>query len=62
MATLRKEDSQLADANDKPLIGPRQAAIPDPGAASGDEDAEARTAIAAIIDVLEAHGLVEPSS
>jgi len=58
MATLKKEDSQLADANDKPLIGPRQSAITAPTGGMT-TDAEARTAINAIITALEAHGLVE---
>lgn len=67
MASLNAKDSQLADANDKPLIGNRQAAIT---AASGTADgtygtAEAAiingnvTAINAIITALEAHGLIE---
>ncbi len=58
MATLRKEDSKLADKNHKPLIGQRQAALvaPTGGATT---DAEARAAIVAIQTALEAHGLVE---
>lgn len=67
MATLKDTDSQLADASQKGLIGPRQAAIT---AVSGTADgtygtAEAAiingnvTAINAIITALEAHGLIE---
>lgn len=54
MATLRKEASQLADANQKPLIGARQAALTAPT-----DLATALTAIIAIQTALEAHGLVE---
>ena len=58
MATLNEHDSLLADGNDKPLVGARQAAITAPtGGAT--TDAEARTAINSIITALEAHGLVE---
>ena len=64
MATLKKEDSQLADKNDKPLIGARQAAITavenSSGGGPGDEEFNAAVAaINAIITVLEAHGLIE---
>lgn len=57
MATLNKHASQLADANQNPLIGPRQAALTAP-AGGATIDAEARTAIVAIQTALEAHGLV----
>lgn len=57
MANLTKQDSQLADRNSNPLIGTRQAAITNPtGGAT--VDAEARTAITAVITALEAHGLI----
>lgn len=64
MATLKKEDSQLADKNDKPLIGARQAsitAVANAGGATpdGTEFNAAVAAINAIITVLEAHGLIE---
>jgi hypothetical protein len=70
MATLRKEDSQLADGDDKPLIGPRQAALTAASTAhtlnSTFSDTEVETAlntlgtrINEIITALEAHGLVE---
>lgn len=58
MATLKKEDSQLADSSDKPMIGARQSAITAPSGGAT-TDAEARTAINSIITALEAHGLVE---
>lgn len=57
MANPTKANSQLADSNDKPLIGSQQAFIADP-AAGVTVDAEARTAIDSILDVLEAHGLM----
>ena len=65
MATLLAGNSQLADRSNKPLIGPRQAAITAAVAISGTEDpTEAEynllvVAINAIITALEAHGLVE---
>lgn len=64
MATLKKSDSQLADKNDKPLIGARQASITAVANAVGqaptdDEFDAAVAAINAIITVLEAHGLIE---
>ena len=64
MATLKKEDSQLADKHDKPLIGARQALITAVANAAGqaptdDEFNAAVAAINAIITVLEAHGLIE---
>jgi len=58
MATLEKRNSQLADSASKPMIGERQDAITAPtGGAT--TDAEARTAINAVITALEAHGLIE---
>ena len=57
MAQPKKTECQLADANDKPMIGNQGSAITAPtGGAT--TDAEARTAINAIISALEAHGLV----
>jgi hypothetical protein len=53
MATLAKENSQLADRNNNPLIGTRQASLTAPV-----DLATALTAIIAIQTVLEAHGLV----
>jgi hypothetical protein len=69
MATLKPYISKLADANDKPMIGDRQAAITAPtaggtGATAGAFASAAirdthTTAINAIITALEAHGLIE---
>lgn len=65
MATLKKEESKLADNTERPLIGNRQDAITDVAAITGGEspsEAEfngAVTAINAIITTLEAHGLIE---
>ncbi len=52
-----KEDSKLADSKDRPQIADQGAAVT---AASGGAtvDAEARTAINAVIERLEAHGLI----
>lgn len=69
MATLKKEDSQLSDNANKPLIGARQAAltaVATTGATTSTPygyttaaQADAITArINEIITVLEAHGLV----
>lgn len=57
MTQPKKEDSQLADKNDKPMISTQGSAITAPtGGAT--TDAEARTAINSIISALEAHGLI----
>ena len=57
MASLDKKNSQLADSANKPLIGEQQDAITAPSGGAT-VDAEARTAINAVITALEAHGLV----
>ena len=61
MATLKKENSQMADANDKPMIGARQAAITNVTVTGtyATDDTPIETAINAIITALEAHGLIE---
>lgn len=69
MATLKPYISKLADVNDKPMIGERQAAITAPTAGGTGATAGAfasavirdthTTAINAIITALEAHGLIE---
>lgn len=57
MAQPNKQDSQLADSADNPMIADQGAAITAPtGGAT--VDAESRTAINDIISRLEAHGLV----
>jgi hypothetical protein len=62
MASLNKQDSQLADANDKPMIGAQQAAITAAVAVGSTfDDAEVNLivdAVNALISALEAHGLV----
>lgn len=57
MAQPNKQDAQLADANDNPMIANQQSAITAPSGGAT-TDAEARTAINSIISALEAHGLV----
>jgi hypothetical protein len=60
MANPSKQDSQLADSSDNPMIGAQQALVSDPtGGAT--TDAEARAAIVSILDILEAHGLMADS-
>ena len=61
MATLKKENSQLADSSDKPMIGARQAAITNVTVTGtyATDDTPIETAINAIITALEAHGLIE---
>jgi hypothetical protein len=60
MANPSKQDSQLADGSDNPMIAAQQALVSDPtGGAT--TDAEARAAIASILDILEAHGLMADS-
>ncbi len=57
MANPEKQNSQLADRDNNPMIGSQQTLIANPtGGAT--TDAEARTAINAILDILEAHGLM----
>lgn len=70
MATLKKEESKLADNANKPLIGQRQAALtalaatavtqttPYGFATQAQGDA-LTTRVNEIITVLEAHGLIE---
>lgn len=57
MANPSKNIAQLADKNQKPMIGQQQALVADPSGGVT-QDAEARTAINAILDILEAHGLM----
>lgn len=60
MANPSKNNAQLADKNQKPMIGQQQAFIADPtGGAT--TDAEARAAIVSILNVLEEHGLMASS-
>ena len=57
MTQPTKEKSKLADSNNNPQIADRGAAVTAPtGGAT--VDAEARTAITAVIERLEAHGLI----
>lgn len=57
MANPNKIDTQLADANHNGMIAAQQTLVANPtGGAT--VDAEARTAINAILDILEAHGLM----
>lgn len=59
MAALKKENSQMADADGFPLIGPAQAAIAD--AAEAATNAQLATKINEVIAALEAHGLIKDS-
>ena len=61
MATLKKENSQMSDSDDKPMIGARQAAITAVSVTGtyATDDTPIETAINAIITALEAHGLIE---
>jgi len=61
MAALTPSDSQLADRDSKPLIGPRQDSIADVTEA-GEASANLIAAINDILDVLRAHGLIEEPS
>lgn len=57
MAQPNASESKLADSNDNPQIGERGASVT-AAAGGATVDAEARTAIAALIDRMEAHGLI----
>lgn len=60
MATLKKENSQLADRSQKPLIGQRQSAITAPSLTTPSANETALlNAVNSLITALEAHGLVE---
>jgi hypothetical protein len=61
MATLKPELSQLADVDQKAMIGSRQAAITAVSVTGtyATDDTPIETAINAIITALEAHGLIE---
>jgi hypothetical protein len=61
MATLKPENSQMADSSHKPMIGARQAAITAVSVTGtyATDDTPIETAINAIITALEAHGLIE---
>jgi hypothetical protein len=72
MANPTKENSLLADKNDKPLISTRQALVADMattaatqttpwGFASQAQADSIATRLNAILDVLEAHGLMNAS-
>lgn len=72
MATIKKQDSQLADKDQNPLIGAAQAHIADAVTAHdlnstfSDTEAEAAldalgTKINSVLRALEAHGLVKAS-
>ena len=57
MANPAKETTRLADKNQTGMIANRQTLVADP-AGGATVDAQARTAINAILDILEAHGLM----
>jgi hypothetical protein len=65
MAALKKQNSQLADRNDFPLIGNAQTLLADLVAITGGEsptEAEHNlvvTKVNAILDILEEHGLMK---
>ena len=60
MATLSKENSQLADSSDNPMIGAQQSSIANVTVTGtyATDDTPIETAINAIITALEAHGLI----
>lgn len=60
MATLNKQDSQMCDNADNPMIGAQQASIADVSVTGNyaADDTPIETAINAIITALEAHGLI----
>lgn len=60
MATLSKENSQMADSSDNPMIGAQQASIANVTVTGtyATDDTPIETAINAIITALEAHGLI----
>lgn len=60
MANPIKTNTQLADRNQNGMIAEQQAFVADPATGST-VDAEARAAIDAILDILEAHGLMADS-
>lgn len=60
MANPSKNIAQLADKNQKPMIGNQQALVADP-AGGATVDAEARAAIVSILNILEEHGLMSAS-
>lgn len=55
---MDKHNSQMADANDNPLIGPAQDALADVSAA-GEASANLIERVNDILDVLRAHGLIK---
>lgn len=55
---MDKHNSQMADANDNPLIGPAQDALADVSTA-GAESANLIARVNDILDVLRAHGLIK---
>lgn len=55
---MDKHNSQMADANDNPLIGPAQDALADVSAA-GEASANLIARVNDILDVLRAHGLIK---
>lgn len=57
MANPTKETTLLADKNSKGMIANRQTLVADPSGGAT-IDTQARTAINAILDILEAHGLM----
>lgn len=60
MATLSKENSQMADSSDNPMIGAQQSSIANVTVTGtyATDDTPIETAINAIITALEAHGLI----
>lgn len=57
MANPTNEKGLVADKNSKPMLSDQQDLVADP-TGGVTVDAEARTAINSILDILEAHGLM----
>lgn len=61
MAALEKQDSQLADRDQNPLIGERQDAISDIAETGTAEDGDARAKLNVVLAALRSHGLIAES-
>ncbi len=63
MAQPTKNDCQLADVNDKPMIGSQQAAIADITVTGtyATDDTPIETAVNSILAALRSHGLIADS-